>query len=147
MKNKEKFRMEVRDLHISGYTYERISEKTGISISTISRIIKKSRKESNFWLANIAKKDLANIFREGLDGLKQDMMYLNELLNDESVRKDPKLRLQIRREITHVRSEYLKNLLQGPVVWSMDGLAKGFTGESISQPVMESLGGISGVKD
>ncbi|MCE2506295.1 MAG: helix-turn-helix domain-containing protein [Nitrosopumilaceae archaeon] len=147
MKNKEKLRMEIRELHISGYTYERISEKTGVSISTISRVIRKSREESNHWLANIAKKDLANIFRESLEGLKQDMMYLNELLSDELVKKNPKLQLQIRREITHIRSEYLKNLLQGPVMWSMDALAKGFTEESIPQPVIESLGGISGVKN
>ena len=147
MKNKEKLRMEVRVLHMSGYTYERIAEKIGVSISTISRIIRKTREESNYWLANLAKKDFANIFRESLDGLKQDMMKLNELLEEESVQKNPKLQLQIRREITHVRTEYLKNLLQGPMVWSMDALAKGFSGKSISQPTMDSLGGISGVRN
>jgi transcriptional regulator with XRE-family HTH domain len=145
MKNKEKLRMEIRNLHIAGYTYEKIAEKTGLSISTISRIIKKFRNESNYWLENLAKKDLANIFKESLDGLKQDLMHLNELLLDESVKKNPKLQLHVRREITHVRSIYFKNLLQGPVVWSMEGLAKGFTGESIPQPTMDSLGGISGV--
>ena len=147
MKNKEKLRMKVQELHISGYTYERIEEKTGVSISTISRIIRKTREESNYWLANLAKKDLANIFRESLEGIKQDLMHLNELLEDEKVKENQKLQLQIRREITHARSEYLQNLLQGPVVWSMDGLAKGFTGESIPQQIMESLGGISGVKN
>ena len=147
MKNKEKLRMAIQELNLAGYTYERISEKTGVSISTVSRFIRKTREESNYWLVNLAKNDMANIFRESLEGLKQDLMHLNELLEDELVKKDPKLQLQIRREITHVRSEYLKNLLQGPMVWSMDALSKEFSGDTIPQPVMDSLGGISGVRN
>lgn len=146
MKNKEKRRMIIQELNIAGYTHERISEKIGVSISTVSRTLNKSRQESNHWLANLAKKDFANIFRESLDGLKQDLMHLNELLEEDSVKNNPKLQLQIRREITHVRSEYLKNLLQGPVVWSMEALSQKYSGEPISQPTMESLGGISGVR-
>lgn len=146
MNGKEKRRIAVQDLVLSGYTLEKIAEKLNISISTVSRTISKSRKESKQWLINLAQKDMASIYRESLDGLKQDLMHLNELLENESVQNNIKLQLQIRREITHVRAKYLEYLLQGPMVWSMDVLAKTYHIEPIEQPVMESLGGISGVK-
>ncbi len=146
MKNKEKRRLDIQELNLAGFSQEKIAQKMGISISTVYRTIQKLREESNRWLVNLARRDYASLYKEALDGLKQDLVYLYELTQEESVKDNPKLRLQIRREITHVRSEYLKNLLQGPVVWSMEVLSKNSVGEPILLPTMEALGGISGVK-
>ncbi len=146
MKNKEKRRLDIQELNLAGFSQEKISQRLGISISTVSRTIKKLREESNRWLVNLARRDYASLYKEALDGLKQDLVYLYDLSEDESVKNNAKLCLQIRREITHVRCEYLKNLLQGPVVWSMDVLSKNSIREQIPQPTMESLGGISGLK-
>jgi DNA-binding transcriptional regulator LsrR (DeoR family) len=146
MKNKEKRRLEIQELNLAGFSQEKISQKLGISISTVYRTIQKLREESNRWLVNLARRDYASLYKEALDGLKQDLVYLYELSEEESVKDNAKLRLQIRREITHVRSEYLKNLLQGPVVWSMEVLSQNSMGKSIPQPIMESLEGISGIR-
>jgi len=146
MKNKEKRRLEIQELNLAGFSQEKIAQKLGISISTVSRTIKKLREESNRWLVNLARRDYASLYKEALDGLKQDLVYLYELSQEENVKNNPRLCLQIRREITHVRSEYLKNLLQGPVVWSMEVLSKNSIGKPIPQPTMESLEGISGIK-
>ena len=147
MKNKEKRRLDIQELNLAGFSQEKIAQKLGISISTVSRTIKKLREESNRWLVNLARRDYASLYKEALDGLKQDLIYLYELSQEESVKNNPKLRLQIRREITHIRCEYLKNLLQGPVVWSMEVLSRNSIGEPIPQPTMEALGGISGVRN
>ncbi len=146
MNNKEKRRLEIQELNLAGFSQEKIAQKMGISTSTVYRTIQKLREESNRWLVNLARRDYASLYKEALDGLKQDLVYLYELTQEESVKDNPKLKLQIRREITHVRSEYLKNLLQGPVVWSMEVLSKNSIGEPIPLPTMESLGGISGIK-
>ena len=146
MKNKEKRRLEIQELNLAGFSQEKIAQKLGISISTVSRTIQKLREESNRWLVNLARRDYASLYKEALDGLKQDLVYLHELSQKESVKSNAKLCLQIRREITRVRCEYLKNLLQGPVVWSMEVLSKNSIGKPIPQPTMESLEGISGIK-
>ena len=146
MNNKEKRRLDIQELNLAGFSQEKIAQKMGISTSTVYRTIQKLREESNRWLANLARRDYASLYKEALDGLKQDLVYLYELTQEESVKDNVKLKLQIRREITHVRSEHLKNLLQGPVVWSMEVLSKNSVGEPILLPTMEALGGISGVK-
>ncbi len=146
MNNKEKRRLEIQELNLAGFSQEKIAQKMGISTSTVYRTIQKLREESNRWLVNLARRDYASLYKEALDGLKQDLVYLYELTQEESVKDNPKLKLQIRREITHVRSEYLKNLLQGPVVWSMEVLSKNSIGEPIHQPKMESLEGITGIR-
>ena len=146
MKNKEKRRLEIQELNLAGFSQEKIAKKLGISTSTVYRTIQKLREESNRWLVNLARRDYASLYKEALDGLKQDLVYLYELSQEESVKNNPKLCLQIRREITHVRSEYLKNLLQGPVVWSIEILSKNSIGKPIHLPTMEALGGISGIK-
>ena len=146
MNNKEKRRLDIQELNLAGFSQEKIAQKMGISTSTVYRTIQKLREESNRWLVNLARRDYASLYKEALDGLKQDLVYLYELSEEESVKDNAKLCLQIRREITHVRCEYLKNLLQGPVVWSMEVLSKNSIGEPISQPTMDALDGVSGVR-
>ncbi len=145
MNEKEKLRLEIQELTFSGYTQEKIAEKLGISKSTVYRTLTKLRHASDQWLTNLAQRDYANIYRESLEGYRQDMMHLNELLEDDSVKKNIKLQLQIRREITHSRSKYLEYLLQGPMVWSMAIFVKDNSPQSIIEPKMEALEGISGI--
>ncbi len=145
MKGKEKRNLQVQELILSGYTQEKIADKLNISVSTVSRTIHKLRKGSSQWLTNLAERDMAHIFHESLQGFQQDMMCLNELLEDESVKNNPKLQLQIRREISQIRSKYLEHLVKAPMVWSMSVFTSKYSPEPIVQPTMKSLGGISGV--
>ena len=143
---KAKQRLQVQELLLSGFTQERISEKLNISISTVARTVKKIREGSAQWLTNLAEKDIAHIVRETLEGLKLDLMKLNDMLEDPAVKNDIKLQLQIRKEITAVRSEYLKQLTNMPMAWSLENFTKKYAPEPMSQPTMRGLGGISGVK-
>jgi len=146
MKGKEKINLAICELSQNGYDSEKIAERLDISISSVYRALKKHRQQSTQWLANLAQKDLASTFKQSLDGALQDLMHLNDLLEDDSVKENIKLQLQIRREIIHARSEYFKNLLQSPMVWSMQCFIKENSPHSIIEPKMEALGGISGVK-
>lgn len=146
MKGKEKRNLEVQELVLAGYTQEKIADKLNISISTVTRTIRKQRTSSDQWLANLAQNDFANIYREALAGFKQDLMHLNDLLEDPTTKDNIKLQLQIRKAITDTRAKHLEHLLRGPVVWSMDALIKKCNPERITQPLMQSLGGISGTK-
>jgi len=145
MTYKEKCKMEIQELTLSGFTQEKIADKLNISVSTVSRTLRKLRKSSSQWLANLAEHDFAHIYREALAGFTQDLMRLNELLENPSVKNDVKLQLQIRKEITQTRSMYLKHLISGPMVWSMNALIQKCNPPTIEQPTMNSLGGISGV--
>ena len=142
---KQKIQLEIQQLTLSGYSQEKIADKLNISVSTVSRTMRKLRKSSSQWLTNLAERDMAHVYRESLEGFQQDMMHLNELLESESVKNNPKLQLQIRREITHIRSQYLTYLLQGPMVWSMSTFVKENSPQSMIEPEMEALGKISGV--
>lgn len=146
MKAKEKCKMEIQEMTISGYTQEKIADKLNISISTVSRTMRKIRDGSAQWLTNLAERDLANIYRESLEGLRHDLAKLSDMLEDPLVKADIKLQLQIRKEITVVRSEYMKQITNFPMVWSLDMLTKKCVPESFPQPTLKSLGGISGVK-
>ncbi len=141
----EKCKREIQELVLSGYTQEKIAEKLNISISTVTRAIRKQRNSNKQWLENLAQKDYANIYREALAGFQQDLMHLNDLLEDPKIQDNIKLQLQIRRTISEIRSKRLEHLLRGPVVWSMNALIQKCNPSPIEQPTMNSLGGISGV--
>jgi IS30 family transposase len=145
MTYRQKIRLEIQQLTLSGYTQEKIADKLNISVSTVSRTLHKLRKNSSQWLTNLAERDMAHIYHESLLGFQQDMMHLNELLEEESVKNNPKLQLQVRREITHIRSKYLEHLVKAPMVWSMSVFTSKYSPEPIVQPTMNSLNGISGV--
>lgn len=145
MKGKEQRRLAVQELLLSGYSYEAISEQLNISVSTVGRIVKKIRQSSSHWLQNIAEQDLAHIYREAVEGLRQDMMKLNELLEQSSVKENLYLQLQIRKQITAVRTEYIKQLSSFPLVWSMNLCYNKNKPKSMPQSPLKSLGGITGV--
>jgi biotin operon repressor len=142
--NKKKIQSDIQELNLAGFSQESIAKRLGICKTKVSKVIQKVRKESDGWIINLARKNYANLYKEALDGLKQDLAYLYDLSQEESVKNDPKLGLQIRRQITYVRSIYVKNLISAPAVWSVQVLAKNCIGEPIPEAIMESLGGISG---
>lgn len=146
MKGREQRRFEIQELLLSGYPQEKIAEKLNISISTVSRTIRKIRDSSAQWLTNLAERDLANIYRESLEGLRQDLSKLNDLLDEPSVKADIRLQLQIRKEIIAVRSAYLKEITNFPMMWSLEIFTKNNRSESIPYPTLKSLGDISGLK-
>lgn len=144
---KEKCKLEIQELTLCGYTQERIADKLNISVSTVSRILRKLRLGNSQWLANLAERDLGHIYRESLEGLRHDLSKLNDLLEEASVKTDIKLQLQIRKEITSTRSEYMKQLTNFPMLWSMEIFTKKYSPEPVPYPTLNSLGGISGVKE
>jgi transposase len=143
---KDKRRLQVQELLLSGFTQERISEKLNISVSTVARTVKKIREGSAQWLTNLAERDIAHIVRESLQGLQQDLMNLTDMLEDPAVKNDIKLELQIRKEIIAVRSEYLRQITNMPMAWSLENFTKKYAPEPMSQPTLKGLGGITGVK-
>lgn len=146
MKGREQRRLQVQELLLNGYKQQKIAEKLNISLSTVERTVKKIREGSKQWLTNLAEKDIAHIAREGLEGLQQDMMRLCEMLEDPAVKNDIKLQLQIRKEITSVRKEWLKQITNLPMAWSLDIFTKKYAPENIEQPTMKGLGGITGTR-
>ncbi len=146
MKGREKIRFAIQELLLCGYTQERIATKLNISISSVYRTVKKIRDSNKQWLSDLAERNMANVFRESLEGFLHDMAKLNDLLEEPDVKKDIKLQLQIRKEITTIRTEYTKQLVSTPMVWSLDVFTKNHTIHPMEQPIMNGLGGISGVK-
>lgn len=146
MKNKEKRRLAVLELALGGYTQQKIAQKLNISTSTVFRELQRIRKSSEHWLENIAAQDLPHIIREGIEGLRQDMMGLTELLDDPQVKSNPDLQLRIRKQITHVRNNYVTQLVGIPMGWSLEVLRKKYGEIRIPYAEMNSLKGISGVK-
>lgn len=145
MRNKEKRRLSILELTLSGYTQQKIAQKLNISTSTVFREIQRIRKGSEHWLENIAKQDLPHIIREGIDGLKQDLMLLTELLDEPTVKKNPDMQLRILKQITLVRNHYVTQLVGMPMAWSLEVLRKKYGEIRIPYATMDSLNGITGV--
>ncbi|MEC4848723.1 MAG: helix-turn-helix domain-containing protein [Nitrosarchaeum sp.] len=146
MKAKTRRRAEIEELLLCGYSQQKIADKLNISESTVYRTVKKIRDSSAKWLSDLAEKDIAHIVRETLEGLKSDLMKLTDMLEDHTVKNDIKLQLQIRKEISAVRLEYLKQITNVPMAWSLENFTKKYAPEPIPQPTMNGLGGISGLK-
>ena len=124
MKGKEKRKLMVQDLLLDGYTQEKIAEKLNVSISTIERDVKKLRQSNERWLEELFPKNMVHIFREGLEGIRKDMLTIREMLDDESVKNDIPLKLKILKSISELREGYLEMLSQIPSVWSVNLFAK-----------------------
>ncbi len=146
MKAKTRRRLEIEELLLYGYSQQKIADKLNISESTVYRTVKKIRDSSAKWLSDLADKNLAHVFRESLEGLRQDLMRLTELLEKPEVKNDIKLQIQIIKEISVIRTKYNSQLVQTPMVWSLDALTKRQKDEQVEQPTLKSLGGICGVK-
>jgi len=118
MKGKEKRRLMVQELLIEGYTQEKIAEKLNVSISTVEREVRKLRESNERWLEDLFPKEMVHIFREGLEGIKKDMLTIREMLDEESVKNDVPLKLKILRSISELREKYLELFHHTPLVWS-----------------------------
>lgn len=124
MKGKEKRRLMVQDLLIEGYTQVKIAEKLNVSISTVEDDVRKFRESNERWLEDLFPKKLVHIFREGLEGIKKDMLTLREMLDEESVKNDVPLKLKIIKSISELRGDYLQMLTKTPFVWSANLFVK-----------------------
>ena len=129
----------IRDLLIRGYSQEKIAEKLNVSPRTVRRDVRKIREGSKYWLENLAKGEFVDNYRETLDGLKLDLMELNEMLGEEDMKKDPNLRLKIIKQITEIRGNYCQMLIKGPMVWSINYTLKDRSYEKMPTPIMDCL--------
>lgn len=138
-----KRRLQVQELLFSGYTQEKISQKLGISTKTVSRDIQWVRENSGKWLEELAGVNYAHVFRETLEGYKQDIMRLYEMLEK---CKDDNTKVKIIKTISDIRYRYTTQLGQFPAVWAMDVFVKKNNPHSIELPELLSLSGITGMK-
>lgn len=145
MTGKLELQLAIREGILQGRTQEEVSKRLNVSITTVYRECRRMREASKQWMTDLAEQDLARIYKNSLDGLLQDLTKLHDMLEDPTVKGNPELALQIRKQITLVREAHLKHLLRAPMVWSMEVFRKKYAVESIPQPIMQSLGGISGV--
>lgn len=137
-----KRRLQVQELLFSGYTHEKISQKLGISTKTVTRDIQWIRENSKNWLEDLAGVNYAHVFRESLEGYKQDIMRLYEMLEK---CKDDNTRIKIIKTISGIRYRYAAQLGQFPAVWAMDVFVKKNNPHSIELPELPSLSGITGM--
>ena len=137
-----KRRLPVQELLFAGYTQEKISQKLGISTKTVTRDIQWVRENSENWLEELAGTNYAHVFRESLEGYKQDIMRLYEILEK---CKDDNTKLKIIKTISDVRYKYTQQLGQFPAVWAMDVFVKKNNPHSIELPTLPSLSGTTGI--
>lgn len=145
MTGKLELQLAIREGILQGRTQEEVSKRLKISVSSVYRECRRMREASKQWMTDLAEHDLTRIYQNSLDGLLQDLAKLHDMLEDPTVKDNPELVLQIRRQITTVREAHLKHLLRAPMVWSLEVFRKKYATGTIPQPVMESLSGISGV--
>ena len=124
MKGKQKRRMLVEELTFSGYTQEQIADKLNVSISTIQRDVKKLRDSNHGWLEDLVKNGLIHAYREGLEGYRNDMTKLRDMLDDKDTKKDKSLQVRIFKTIGDLRKHYLEMLSVHPMVWAFEMFVK-----------------------
>ena len=117
MPNRLKRRLQVQELLFSGYTQEKISEKLKVSLKTIGRDIKWIRRNAQNWLDDIAKTNFVNVFRETLEGYRQDIVRLYEMLEK---CKDDNTKIKLIKAISDIRYRYTAQFAQFPSVWAFD---------------------------
>lgn len=124
MKGKEKRKLQIQELLVEGYTQEKIAEKLNVSISTVERDVRKLMEGNQRWLDDLFPKKMVQIFREGLEGIKKDMMTLREMLEEEPVKNNVTLRLKILKSISELRCQYFELLNHTPLIWSIKQFVK-----------------------
>ncbi|WP_100182689.1 helix-turn-helix domain-containing protein [Candidatus Nitrosotenuis aquarius] len=145
MKAKLQRQLAIREGILQGRTQEEVAKRLNTSISSVYRECRRMREASKQWMTDLAERDFTRIYKDSLDGLLQDLARLHDMLEEPDVKGNPELVLQIRKQITTVREAHLKHLLRAPMVWSLEVFRKKYATDTIPQPLMPSLGGISGV--
>ncbi len=134
-----KKRMRVQELQIMGYTQEKIAEKLGTSVRTVQRAVEWLRRQNEQWFEDLANKNFVSTIRETLEGLKFDMVRLEEMLEGEEVQQDKSLQIKIIKNISEIRLNYARYLAQFPFAWSLDALIKRCPPPPNPQPTMKCL--------
>ena len=137
-----KRRLHVQELLFAGYTQEKISQKLGISTKTVSRDIQWVRENNQKWLEDLAGANYAHVFRESLEGYKQDIMRLYEMLEK---CQDDNTRIKIIKTISDIRHKYTEQLGRFPAVWAMDIFVQKNNPHPIELPTLPSLSGTTGI--
>lgn len=140
--SKLKRRLQVQELLFSGFTHEKISQKLEISTKTVTRDIQWIRENSQNWLEDLAGTNYAHIFRETLEGYKQDIMRLYEMLEK---CEDDNTKIRIIKTISDLRYRYTEQLGKFPAVWAMDVFVLKNSPHSIELPSLPSLLGTTGM--
>lgn len=145
MKGKLELRLAMREGILQGRTQVEVANQLNVSVSTVYRECIRMREASKQWMTDLAEHDLTRVYKDSLEGLLYDLARLHDMLEEPAVKANPELVLQIRKQITVVREAHLKHLLRAPMVWSMEVFRKKYATGTIPQPIMQSLGGITGV--
>ncbi len=119
-----KRRQLIQELLFDGYTQDQIATKLNVSERTVRRDVKKIRESTERWLDDLFPKKMVHIFREGLEGIKKDMITLREMLEEELVKNNVTLRLKILNEISELRDQYFDLLHHTPMIWSLKQFIK-----------------------
>jgi len=106
-----KKRIRVQELQIMGYTQEKIAKKLGTSVRTVQRAVEWIRRNEQNWLDDIAKTNFVNVFRETLEGYKQDIVRLYEMLEQ---CKDDNTKIKIIKAISDIRYRYTEQFARFP---------------------------------
>lgn len=138
---KEKQRQAILNLLFAGYTQERIAKKLNISVRTVSRHVRKIREGSKTWMDDLAFKSFVHLYRESLEGIQYNIMYLRDMLDEESTKSDNHLRLKIIKQISDLQYKQGELLHKGPMVWSIDKVIKKKEAGSTQISQMESIWG------
>lgn len=145
MKGKLQLKLAIREGILQGRTQEQIAERLNVSVSTVYREVKKMREGSFHWMTDLAERNFVSTYKDALDGFQDDLVQLYDLLEDPTIKDNPELKLQIRKQISVVRGQRLHHLLRGPMVWSLEVFRKKYATSPIPHPTMKSLGDITGV--
>jgi len=136
MKGKQQRRMQVEELTFSGYNQFQISEKLNVSVSTIQRDLNKLRNSNQGWLDELAQKGLIHAYREGLEGYRNDMTKLRDMLESEDVKKDMSLQVRIYKTIGDLRKQHLDLLGKHPIIWSFQVFVRKNNAVPIEEPTL-----------
>ena len=142
MSDKLKRRVKVQELLFSGYSNEKISEKLGVSTKTIGRDIKWIRQNNKNWLEDLANSGFAQEFRETLEGYKQDIIRLYEMLEQ---CKDDNTKIKLIKATSDIRYRYSQQFASFPAVWAIDVFVQKNNPHPIEELTLPSLSGISGL--
>ena len=141
MAGKEKRKQLIQELLFAGYTQEKIAKKLNISIRTVARDVRKIRDGAKTWLDELASKNFVHLYRETFGGLEYNIMYLRDMLEDDSIKSNNIMKLKIIKEIAHMQYKKAELLHKGPMVWSIDKVMRKKDKNPIPVPEMESIWG------
>jgi transcriptional regulator with XRE-family HTH domain len=113
-------RQKVSYLLSRSFTESEIAEQLGVDQSTISRDIQVLKSESQQYVYDLAKSDLAYYYKKSLDGIEEAKKESWRLYNDDKVRVRDKL-LALKLIITSEESRF-RLLSEGPALLAVKSM-------------------------